>query len=276
MSFSFWRYIGWLLLGVGLIVIGAYGFLQSAREVTRSAVPAGWQLVFSDEFDAPQIDGEKWSTCFHFGEVVDGQLRCILGETPAGLIEADNVSTRDGSAFLALEREARTAFGKSFDLTFGVLASHDTFTFTHGFAEVRAKVPSGRGVWTAFWMLPHSKSWPPEIDVFEFLGREPDKIHGTLHMPGFNGEDVPRGGFATGQDFSRDFHRYAVRWTEAEIVWFVDDVEYFRVTENLPLEPMYLVISHGTGGADSWGGPLGADVRLPNSLEVDYVRVWTK
>jgi beta-glucanase (GH16 family) len=277
MGLTNWRYAGWLLLGFALIGVAVFGYFFTGRGTTLPpGVLPGWRLAFSDEFDAAQLDDEKWSTCFHFGEIVDGQLRCILGETPAGVFEADNAASRDGLARLTLNREPRTVFGKSFDYTFGMLSSHDAFTFTHGYAEVRAKVPPGRGVWPAFWMLPASKQWPPEIDVFEFLGREPDKIHGTLHMPGFNGQDVARGGFATGEDFSRDFHRYAVRWTEAEIIWYVDDVEYFRVTENVPLEPMYLVVSHGTGAPDSWGGPLSPDVPLPNDLEVDYVRVWTK
>jgi beta-glucanase (GH16 family) len=277
MGLSQLRYVAWLVLGCALIGLGLYGYFGVAPRSTQPiSLPPGLRLAFNDDFDAPTLDGGKWSTCFHFGEVVDGALRCILGETPAGVMEPDNVLIADGMARLVLAREKRAVFGKSFDLTFGMLSSHDRFSFMHGYVEIRAKVPPGAGTWPAFWLLPASKQWPPEIDIFEFLGREPNKIHGTLHMPDFNKKDVQRGGFASGTDYSQDFHRYAVRWTKSEMIWFVDDVEYFRVSDNLPAEPMYLIVSHGAGAPSSWGGALASDVVLPNYLEVDYVRVWTE
>ena len=182
------RHVALLLIGLLLIVGAGYGVVstlaESAANSTRPrAVEPGWQLRFSDEFDALEIESSKWSTCFHFGVVEDGALRCILGEKPFGVHEPDNVSVASGTALLQLNREKRAVFGKSFDYTFGMLSSHEAYSFTFGYAEISAKVPKGMGVWPAFWLLPADKSWPPEIDVIEYLGRDPKRFMARCITP---------------------------------------------------------------------------------------------
>jgi beta-glucanase (GH16 family) len=273
------RHVALLLIGLLLIVGAGYGVVstlaESAAKSTRPrAVEPGWQLRFSDEFDASEIESSKWSTCFHFGVVEEGALRCILGEKPFGVHEPDNVSVAGGNALLQLNREKRAVFGKSFDYTFGMLSSHEAYSFTFGYAEISAKVPKGMGVWPAFWLLPADKSWPPEIDVIEYLGRDPETIHGTLHYADFKNAHQSIGGTFRATGLADGFHTYAVKWSAQELIWYVDGVEYFRMNEHVPAQPMYIVVSHGAGTPDSWGGPLGNDVVYPNVFEVDYVRVY--
>lgn len=271
--------IALLALGV-LIIIGSVAGYFLTQDTTPAppqrpeAADAAWTLKFSDDFDGAAVDDKKWSTCYWFGIIVDGQLRCVLGDAPMGVSEPDNVTVKNGTALLELARERRALEGKDYEYTFSTLSSFDRFTFQYGYAEIRAKVPAGAGNWPAFWMMPVSKQWPPEIDVFEFLGREPTVVHGTMHYNDADGKYQQNGGQTSGPDLTQDFHLYAVRWTPAEIVWYLDGKPYHRVTEFVPNEPMYLLVTHGIGQPDSWGGPLDPSTPLPNFLVVDYVRVW--
>jgi beta-glucanase (GH16 family) len=295
-----------LAAGLAMIGVSAYGLLSSQlaappaaavltavptaavpTAVAPTAVPqlpegvdADWQLRFSDEFDSGSVNAKNWSTCLPSGSLVDGDLKCIVDGKGIVLGESDNVGFAGGLARLEVAREKRTAFGKDYEYTFGVLSSHGTYTFTQGYAEIRAKFPAGKGLWPAFWLMPASLQWPPEIDVVEFLGREADTIHGTVHFLDASGKHDSRGqSFKTpGGDYAAEFHTYAVRWTPDELVWYLDGKEYHRVTgqPGVPQVPMYLIVSTGLGPPDSWGGPVGEDTVFPNYFDVDYVRVWSR
>ncbi len=283
------------LFAAGLVMIGVavYGLVSMRAPAAPahapglpasiqrpSGVDADWQLRFFDEFDSPVLNAKNWSTCLPSGLPHDGDIKCIVDGGAIVLGESDNVTIAGGVARLEVAREQRTAFAKNFDYTFGMLSSHSTFTFTHGYAEMRAKFPSGKGLWPAFWLMPANLQWPPEIDVVEFLGRQPDTIHGTVHFLDASGKRDSRSrDYRTpGKDYSTEFHTYAVRWTPDELVWYLDGVEYHRVIgqPSVPQVPMYMIVSSGVGPPDSWGGPVGPDTVFPNYFEVDYVRVWAR
>jgi beta-glucanase (GH16 family) len=278
-----------LLLGVGvaLMLVGYLGWRETTApeklpaptlafvEAPRPAVlDSGWRLAFRDEFDGPELDSSRWSTCYHYAVVEESVLRCGLGDAPTGVNEPDNVSILSGTVRLEVAKESRTLNGRSFEHTFGMLSSHAGFTFTHGYAEMRARFPAGKGNWPAFWLMPDSKAWPPEIDVVEWLGREPNVVHGTVHFNDRSGKKSSNSGQFSGPDYSSDFHLYAVRWTPDEIVWYVDGKEFHRTAESVPNEAMYLLLTSGFGAPDSWGGPIDASTPFPNFYVIDYVRVW--
>ncbi len=265
-----------MIVGIAMIAIGAYGYFiaRDAQANRPAAVEAGWQLRFADEFDAAALDAKKWTTCYYFGEMIDGQLRCALGDVPTGLNEPDNVTIADGAARLEVARERREALGRVYEYTFGMLSSFDTFTFTHGYAEIRAKVPSGNGLWPAFWLMPASKAWPPEIDVFEYLGKDPNIVHGTLHYNDDAGVHRQIGAEHKGDDLSKDFHVFAVKWTPGEIIWYIDGQQYHRADKRVPDVPMYLLVTSGAGWPGSWGGEIDVTTPIPSYYVVDYVRVY--
>ena len=154
----------------------------------------------------------------------------------------------------------------------------------YGRIEARIKVPAGRGVWPAFWMLGtdiDAVGWPAcgEIDVMEFVGAEPRTVHGTLHGPGYAG--VGRGIGAAhdaGVDLSDDFHVYGVEWTADQITWILDGTLYGTVRRSdVPdgawvfEHDFYLLLNLAIGG--SWPGNAGDDLPLPVTMLVDWVRV---
>ena len=152
--------------------------------------------------------------------------------------------------------------------------------------EARIKLPYGQGIWPAFWMLGdnlYQKGWPTagEIDIMEFIGREPDRIYGTVHAPGYSGGDGVGSSITVSADSLRnDFHIYAIEWEENEIRWYFDDQEYFKLTPaDVPDEwifdhPFFITLNLAVGGR--WPGYPDDTTEFPQFLYVDYVRVYQR
>ena len=242
-----------------------------------------WELVFSEEFDGKYLDFRKWNTNYYYGartntfnneeqyytddafEFNNGILS-IVGEKASEPIQAEG----DTEWLL-------TQLGKdtSFDYTSGMLSGHDKVAFTSGYMEISAKVPSGQGLWPAFWMLPSSGEWPSEIDIMEILGDQTDVAYQTLHYQDATEDDGHGavGGYVSGIDFSEGFHTFAAEWNSDTITWFIDDKEVFTVENNVPNEPMYLLANLAIGG-DWPGSPDESFERA--TFDIDYIRVYQK
>ncbi|WP_343525883.1 glycoside hydrolase family 16 protein [Sphingomonas sp.] len=157
----------------------------------------------------------------------------------------------------------------------------------YGFYEVRARLPCGRGMWPAIWLLPMDGSrWPDggEIDIMEMVGWDPNMIHATMHSALYNhvrktqrGAQVPVAGACTA------YHRYQLDWTPKAITIGVDGRAYMRVKNDQPggagawpfTRPYSLILNLAVGG--DWGGAKGIDDKaLPQRMAVDYVRYWRR
>jgi beta-glucanase (GH16 family) len=268
--------VTWLLVAALLsAMIGLY-HLRVRFILARSPIQPSWRLTFADEFDTHAIDSRNWSTCYHFGERVDGVLKCVMDwdKNPVVVHQPDQVTVENGVARLGMDRKTVEAFGQRFEYASGMLSSHKSFSQQYGYFEIRAKVAKGSGLWFAFWLMPSSLQWPPEIDVVEVLGRDVWTAHGTLHYRGATVLDQSDGNSVWLPELSSGFHIFSAKWAPNEIVWYLDNVEYHRVTQNIPREPMYILVTHGAGPSNSWGGPIGSDTLFPNAAEIDYVRVF--
>jgi hypothetical protein len=173
------------------------------------------------------------------------------------------------------------------------------------------KIPSGQGLWPAFWLLPDPATspalppeptpwsdpnvyWPPEIDIMENRGRLPNIIDQTnIHSDDYpapgsqaNNWSVPWPGgyeifeYQNGTDFSQGFHTYGLEWDDGLLVWYVDGVETHSTTNFVPpgsLTPgeMYIIANLAVGGQFD-GGLMPSSSIMPKSLEIDYIRVYQK
>lgn len=164
----------------------------------------------------------------------------------------------------------------SYDFYSGRLATHRSFHQTYGYFEVVAKLPRGKGLWPAFWLLPLDMSWPPEIDVMEVLGHEPGVVYQTIHYtdtPNAKGEHKKQGMGNKGFDASQDFHRYGVHWTHETITFYLDGrkTASYRTPADMH-RPMYMILNLAVGG--SWPGDPDATTRFPAVMQVRSVRAW--
>jgi len=224
----------------------------------------GWKLIFDDELNAPKLDTSKWNTRYWFG-------RTIASNQEAEYYVDDAFEFQDGH--LRIRAEKRSSNG--FAYTSGVISSHDKFIFTYGYFEARAKIPKGMGLWPALWLLPARKVSLPEIDILEMVGQQPDTNTMTLHYRNDKGQEGQDGYEFSGPDFSQDFHLFALEWNKDNLIWFVDDVERFRLTHYVPQEPMYILANLAVGGPDSVGYP-DKTTPFPSYFEIDYIRVYQK
>ncbi len=240
--------------------------------------PGAWTVVWADEFEGAAgtlPDPTKWT--FDIG--TDWGNRQLEFDTD----RPENVSL-DGNGNLAIIARQERFQGSAY--TSGRIKTQGLFEQTEGRFEARIDLPSGRGVWPAFWLLGgniDSVGWPQcgEIDIMEFRGQEPSIIHGSLHGPGYSAGNAVTQRYTLANDrFDTGFHTYAVEWTSEGIEWFVDGESYHRVERgDVPGEwvydhPFFIILNVAVGG--TFVGPVGSGVTFPQTMLVDWVRVSTR
>jgi beta-glucanase (GH16 family) len=267
-----------VLLGVAVFAgagDGARTTGATTRPSTRPSTVAemeakGWVLTFSDEFEGEKLDSSKWTDQYWNGR--------YHGNNELQYYAPDGYEVKDGR--LRLLGQRREAGGRQY--TSGMIQSLGHFEQRYGWFEIRAKFPKGKGYWPAFWLLPASKRWPPEIDVLEILGHDPKTVYFTTHWRGGEAKDAPGARprhlhdehHWTGPDFSADFHTFAVEWEKGSIVWYVDGVERARTDKGVPDEAMYVIANLAIGG--DWPGKPDRETVFPGVMEVDWVRVYRR
>jgi beta-glucanase (GH16 family) len=254
----------------------------AAALLATSAHAAGWELAWSDEFDREGLpDKAKWD--YEEGFVRNNEAQFYTRA------RRENARVEAGCLVIECRKERfklpKPAQGRDFaDYTAASLITRRKADWTFGRIEVRAKIPQGKGVWPAVWTLGADISevrWPAcgEIDIMEFVGHDPNHVHGTVHWGGRGSKHESSGGKLEAEKPFADFHVYAIEWRADRIDFFFDDTKYhtFPVDkagagpDNPFRKAHYLIINFALGG--SWGGAID-DANLPQKFLVDYVRVY--
>ncbi|WP_420593838.1 AbfB domain-containing protein [Deinococcus sp.] len=244
-------------------------------------------LVWSDEFNGPSgsgVNAQFWNQ--ETGNAANGgwgnqELQYYTSGTQNTFMDGQ------GSLEIQLKRSSDPTLacwnGRACDYTSGRLTTAGKQRFTYGKIEARIKVPSGVGLWPAFWSLGEGAGgWPNigEIDFMEVVGRDPNTVYGTLHGPGYSGGSAIGGTTNLGKAVSDDYHIFTVIKRPNEIIWYVDGRQYFRMTPaNIPagsqwvFEKSFFVILNLAIGGPFPGSP-NASTPYPASMKVDYVRIF--
>ncbi|WP_404482163.1 family 16 glycosylhydrolase [Novosphingobium sp. BL-52-GroH] len=155
--------------------------------------------------------------------------------------------------------------------TSGLLTTKFTFAQQYGYFEIKAALPAGQGFWPAFWLLPTDNTWPPELDVFEMLGKDPNVVYLTTHGSenGKNTMAQDRAVLDTTQ-----FHTYGVDWNADRVIYYIDGVAVAQQeTPAVMKKEMYMLVNLAVGGNGSWGGAADATTGT-GEMKVDYVRAY--
>ena len=219
-----------------------------------------WSITFRDEFNEAKLDTTKWNTLPRWGRI-DTKGRELQ-------YYADDAFEIVGG-ILRIKAEKCEIESKNYSS--GLIESSYKFSQAYGKFEVRARPPKGQGLWSGFWLVPE-KTWPPEIDVFEYIGQHYKTLYTSQHWINRDGINKHITNPYSSIDLSQTFHTYAVIWEPSQIIWYLDGVERFRSTENIPSEPMYLTANLAVGG--SWPGRPNASTPFPSYLDIDYIRVY--
>ncbi|NLD91077.1 MAG: glycoside hydrolase family 16 protein [Fibrobacter sp.] len=235
---------------------------------------SGETMVWNDEFSGSSIDTTRWS--FDLGTGAP-EL------TGWGNNELQYYTSNPTNVSIVNDKLCITAIKESYQgcaYTSARIQTKLKGDWTYGRFEIKAKLPKGKGIWPAIWMLPTDNfygGWASsgEIDIMEFLGHEPAKIHGTIHFGGVWPDNQSSTGTYTlpQGDFSDDFHIFAIEWDPEGISWYVDSIRYSVKPHKQPFDKrFYLIMNLAVGG--NWpGNPDGSTV-FPARMEVDYVRVY--
>jgi beta-glucanase (GH16 family) len=251
-------------------------------------IPAGFRLVWSDEFDVDGLPASsRWSydTERNAAGWYNNELQYYADA------RAENSSVAGGMLVITARREDLSTLGfpdwSGQKYSSARLITRDKASWTYGFVEIRAKLPCGTGTWPALWMLssPPDSRWPDdgEIDIMEHVGFDPGVIHGTVHTGAYNStRNNQRTATTSVPDACGQFHRYQLNWSATRITVGVDDHNYYQYSNDnsgnaeWPFDsPQYLILNIAVGG--DWGGQMGVnDAIFPVNLEIDYVRVYQR
>jgi beta-glucanase (GH16 family) len=154
----------------------------------------------------------------------------------------------------------------------GIITTEKSFNFEYGLVEVSAKLPAGDGLWPAIWLLPSSLGWPPEIDIMEMLGSNPNLIYASTHSGSSNISSTLQ---AYVGDTTQAFHTYGLDWEPDHITWYFDGNAIRTVATPADMhQPMYLLINLAVGGNGSWPGPPTSAAEFPAQMSIGYVRIY--
>jgi beta-glucanase (GH16 family) len=262
-----------LRTGVGSMRHGRAGSTKTLR------------LVWSDDFNGPAggpPDPTRWQAVSGGNGWGNNELEYYTSRTA-------NVSL-DGAGHLAIIARRETyagADGVTRNYTSARIQTKGLFQTRYGTIEARIRLPVGKGLWPAFWMLGSNidaVSWPAcgEIDVMENIGSDPFTAHGTIHGP----DDSTGAAYGLGAPVSSHtslaggFHVYGITWSAKAISFSLDGVTYeTRTPSSLSggqqwvfNQPFYLLLNLAVGGTMP-GSPNGS-TQFPASLLVDWVRVY--
>jgi beta-glucanase (GH16 family) len=267
--------------------------------------PPGWTLVWNDEFDAPAIDHGKWG--FDLGNGFTAGTAFVAGwgnnELEYYTDRPDNIAVKDGALHITAIKEA--FHGCAY--TSGRLTTRGIYAKAYGRFEFRAKLPLGRGVWPALWLLPQENSYggwaaSGEIDLLEARGQEPTQVIGTLHYGSGWPKNTNSGNTFVFPEHGTisAYHVYSLEWEPGEIRWYVDGQLYSTKTfwwsssareasgggatpasaadiNSWPApfdKPFYIIMNLAVGGR-FLGNP-DETTPFPAEMLVDYVRVYEK
>jgi len=273
-----------LLVGTSAIVALGCGAPRPASTPPTPPPPASRTLVWSDEFTGPSgalVDAGRWVAETGGHGWGNNELEFYTDR-------ARNASL-DGEGNLVIQalRERFEGGGLTREYTSARLKTQGRFEQAYGRFEARIQIPRGQGIWPAFWMLGNdipTAGWPRcgEIDVMENIGREPSTVHGSMHGPGFSGGASLTGGYTLpgGAAFADAFHVFAVEWEPGVVRFYVDGNLYqTRTPADLKAgqawvfdHPFFILLNVAVGG--SWPGSPDATSVFPQTMRVDYVRVY--
>jgi beta-glucanase (GH16 family) len=259
---------------------------QASVPVSSSPGPdRKWLLTWDDEFTGPNgssPDATKWVLESGGNGWGNAELQYY---TP----RAENVRLENGSLVIeAAKGEFAGADSVTRRYTSGRLKTQGKFTQMYGRFEARIQIPSGQGVWPAFWLMGDdfpTAGWPAcgEIDVMENVDVDKSRIRGSIHGPGYSAKESLTSSYTLARGrLSDDFHVFAVEWEPQAIRYYVDDILYATMTPaNLPNggrwvfdHPFFLILNLAVGG----NLPASPDTstNFPQRMLVDYVRVYSR
>lgn len=247
----------------------------------------GYALVWADEFNGTSLNMANWE--YMIGDGCSYGI-CGWGNNELQYYRAENVSVSGG--YMTIEARAESYGGKSY--TSARIRTINRQDFLYGRLEARMQLPTGGGMWPAFWMMPTDNvygGWAAsgEIDIME-SSNDTDYVGGTIHFGGAWPDHVNSGGTYSpgGVNFSDDFHVYTLEWEPDVMRWYVDGILFSTKTSaqwytnaapgnsRAPFDQYFHFLLNVAVGGNYTGctSPGCITATLPQQMTVDWIRVY--
>jgi len=239
-----------------------------------------YHLVWSDEFNGAIINADNWT--FESG-LQNNNWPKYWGNNELEYYtdRPKNANIQNGNLVITARKEDY----RGMHYTSARLKTAPNNSWLYGKFVARIKLPYGKGIWPAFWIMPETNSYGPwpqsgEIDIMELIGDQPSSVYGTAHFGAQNGT---KGGKYTLKDslFYQNYHTFTLQWEPDKLIWFVDGNEYLKIDKSdLPKgewpfnRRFYIILNLAVGG--NWPGNPDKNTQFPQKMKVDYVRVYQK
>lgn len=242
-----------------LLILGACGHTSS-------------KLVFEENFDGNSLNEANWN--YELGNGCPNL--CGWGNNERQSYTEENAVVDNGHLIISATKKAD-------DYNSSRITTKGKMEFQYGRVEVRAKLPLGKGIWPAIWMLGNDidgVGWPNcgEIDIMEYVGKQPGVIYTSVHSPASHGATINSKQTRL-PEVEKEFHVYRTDWTADQISFFIDNKEVYtfkpkiKSPESWPFDkPFYLILNMAIGG--NFGGPEVDDSIFPQDFIIDYIRVY--
>lgn len=274
----------WLNLGNGESVVLANTTADdlSADQFELNLDRSNLTLTFNDDFNSLSLyDGQDgvWEAKYWWAPEkgaslhTNGEQQWYVNPLYGPTASANPFSVTDGVLTIRAEQTSDALSGEveGYDYTSGMLTTHGSFAQTYGYFEIRADMPDEQGAWPAFWLLPEDGSWPPELDVIEMRGQDPNTLILSAHSNETDQQTSVINNVAVAD--TEGFHTYGLLWDEDHITWYFDDVAVAQTdTPDDMHDPMYMIVNLAIGGMA--GNPADG---LPDGSEmnIDYIRAYS-
>jgi beta-glucanase (GH16 family) len=245
--------------------------------------PPGYELIWHDEFDGTQIATVRWEHEVNGRGGGNNELQYYTDRSENSYVE-------NGMLYIVALKEDYTGPDGTRQYTSARMRTMNKGDWKYGRFDIRAKLPTGQGLWPAIWMLPTDwvyGGWAAsgEIDIMELIGNQPNRVYGTLHYGGIPPANTHSGTYFTlpNGTFVTDFHLFTVEWDSTEFRWYVDGTKYQTQNQWYTQNQMYpapfdqrfhLLLNVAVGG--NWPGNPDDTTVFPQMMVVDYVRVFRK
>ena len=278
-----YNFIFWVLLFLLITFCDRDKEGPATNDAPTIPEPEGWELVWNDEFEDSLIDLTKWEHEVNAEGGGNNELQYYTDRPENSFVE-------NGNLIIQALKENYTGSEGTREYTSARLRTLKKGDWKYGRFDIKAKLPYGKGIWPAIWMLPTEwkyGGWAAsgEIDIMELIGHEPNKVYGTLHYGGEWPDNVHSGTFysLTYNNFSDDFHLFTLEWEPNEFRWYVDGIHYQTQSEwyskngDYPApfnQYFHLLVNVAVGG--NWPGNPDNSTIFPQRMTIDYVRVYKK
>ncbi len=233
-----------------------------------------WEITFEDDFNSAKLDQDKWLTGYYWGKTILNDTYVQANELQ--FFTEKNIEIKDSILRIITKAEkvngkawdpTKGFYTKDFNYTSGLINTGQSFRQKYGRFEAKVRFNHSYPVHHAFWLL--GEKITPEIDIFKF----DKKSKGKISIANYWGNPIEEKGIkqlkssVSGSNLTSDFYIYTLIWTPEKLIWKINNTPVLEITEGVPQEPMYVLLSSGISKKNE-------QIQLPCTMEVDWIRVY--